>query len=147
MKTIVRINPKDWKKQKGTAREVYRQLEWFRRAVDERCSAGGGRSGVALELAHGISNTQGFVSLLRSGHRLPDFETACKVALYFGQPLADFLEEGRDVSEGVDVGGRLSRGRQLLGRIVQHGDKRTIEMVLGLLKTAADQLDEGKRAA
>jgi transcriptional regulator with XRE-family HTH domain len=95
---VKRINPKSWRKMKGKTREVFRQMEWFRLEVDELCSELGLRSGIASELSAGIGKTPGFISLLRKGDRLPDFETATAIALHFGMTLAGFLEEGRSRS-------------------------------------------------
>ena len=144
---VNRINPANWKYLRGRDRDVYRQLEWFRAAVDYRCNEDGARSGIALGLAVGCDVSQGFISLLRYGHRLPDFETATKIANHFGMTLVDFIEEGRELSEGYDVGGNLTQARSLTGKIMREGDYKTQEMILSLLQTAAQQVEAQRKAA
>lgn len=96
------IDTKRWRQLRGSEREVFKQAEWFRTAIDHACIEGG--RGTARELAISLGFSEAAVCNLRKGTRTADIKTAFRIALHFGQPLHEFLMMGRDLAEGKYAG-------------------------------------------
>ena len=92
------INTLKWRQMQGIEREVFRQAEWFRAAIDQACIEGG--RGAARELAIRLDFSEAAICNLRKGSRTPDIKTAFRIALHFGHPLHEFLMIGRELAEG-----------------------------------------------
>ena len=135
MRTIK--NVRFWAKMpKGPEREVARQCEWFRRALDARCSE---ERGVAKSVSASLDFVESFVSNLKRGDRSPDFKTACHVAYHFKTNLIDFLLEGRSLAEpeyktGEKPPARLVAARLRLDDLWHSGDRKTLALVERLLE-------------
>jgi transcriptional regulator with XRE-family HTH domain len=92
------IDTRRWKHYEGKEREIMRQCEWFRTALEHHCREGGRGTQSDLSREVGYAHPS-MVSWLVKGLRTPDFKQAVSIAYYFGTDLISFLEEGRQLSE------------------------------------------------
>jgi len=134
VKTIKSVRA--WRTLKGAERDVARQCEWFRQALNARCAEA---RGTAKSVSASLDFVESFVSNLRRGERTPDFKTACHVAWHFKTNIIDFLEEGRSLAEpeyknGAKPPARLVAARQRLDALWHSGDRRTLALVEKLLE-------------
>ena len=108
------IDTRNWRKFEGKYREIMRQCEWFRAALEHHCRLGGRGTQADLSREVGYAHPS-MVTWLVQGLRTADFKQAVNIALYFGTDLISFLEEGRQLSE------RPYQKRRRVDRFAQGG--------------------------
>ena len=93
-----KINTRAWRKYTGQYREVMRQSEYFRAALEYHVNQAG--RGVRKELSERVGyKYQSMVSNILTGIRTADYRQCIRIALFFGMDLISFLELGRDLVE------------------------------------------------
>ena len=120
-----KIDTRSWKKATGRHREVMRQAEWFRAALEHHCRRAGRGTQADITREVGYKH-QSMLTWLKKGLRTPDFKQAVKIAYYFGTDLISFLEEGRQLCERPYKTRRrmdsvLPAGRQEQDKIFRQG--------------------------